>query len=326
MQSRIMLIDRPGGPEVLRLETREVPSPGPGEALLRHTAIGLNFIDIQHRSGRYPLPSYPAPLGFEAAGVVLEVGADVTEVRPGDRVVYGFPPPGSYADIRVMKADRLVPIPDGIEDGLAAAVFNKGITAHYLINTTHVVAERETIVVHAAAGGVGSILCQWASARGATVIGVVGSEEKAQAALSHGCCHVVVTTREDLPARVREITNGAGVPVVYDSVGRDSFDASLQCLMPRGLMVSFGTASGPIPPLDVFRLNTLGSLYLTSPAFVTHTRDRAELLQRAGDVFAAVADGTLRIAIGQRYALEEAARAHEDLQARRTSGPSILLP
>jgi NADPH2:quinone reductase len=325
-RSRVVLIDRPGGPEVLRLEKRDVGAPGEGEVLLRHTAIGVNFIDIQHRSGRYPLPSYPATLGIEAAGVVLQAGAGVEAVRPGQRVVYSFPPVGSYADLRLVKADHLVPIPDDVPDDLAAAGFNKGLTAHYLLHTTYPVRRGETILVHAAAGGVGSMLCQWASAKGATVIGVVGSEEKAAVAAANGCHHVVVHPREDLPARLWALTGGEGVPVVYDSVGRDTFEASLLCLRPRGTLVSFGTASGPIPPFDLFRLNTLGSLYVTSPAYVTHTAARPELLQRAQDFFTAMAAGKLRVAIGRVYDLADAAQAHQDLQARRTTGASILRP
>jgi NADPH2:quinone reductase len=326
-RSRVVLIDRPGGPEVLRMEEREVGAPGEGEVLLRHTAVGVNFIDIQHRSGRYPLPAYPATLGIEAAGVVVATGPGVgAVVRTGQRVVYSFPPVGSYADLRVVRADHLVPIPDGVPDDLAAAGFNKGITAHYLLHTTYPVQRGEWIVVHAAAGGVGSLLCQWASARGATVIGVVGSEEKVPVATANGCRHVVVHPREDLPARVRALTGGEGVPVVYDSVGRDSFEASLLCLRPRGTLVSFGTASGPLPPFDLFRLNTLGSLYVTSPAYVTHTAERAELLHRAGDFFRALAEGTLRVALGRVYDLADAAEAHRDLQARRTTGASILRP
>jgi NADPH2:quinone reductase len=321
-----VLIDRPGGPEVLRLEERELASPGKGEVLLRHTAIGVNFIDIQHRSGRYPLPSYPAPLGIEAAGVVVQTGPGVTMVKPGERVVYSFPPVGSYADLRVVKAEHLVPIPDGVADDVAAAGFNKGLTAHYLMHTTYAVQSGMTIVVHAAAGGVGSLLCQWAAARGATVIGVVGSQEKVGVAAANGCRHVVVHPHEDLPARVRTLTSGEGVPVVYDSVGRDTFEASLLCLRPRGMLVSFGTASGPIPPFDLFRLNTMGSLYVTSPAYVTHTADRAELLPRARAFFTAVAAGSLRVSLGRSYGLADAATAHQDLQARRTTGASILRP
>lgn len=326
MQSRVVLIRRPGGHEVLQLETRPVPASGAGEVLLRHTAIGLNFIDIQHRTGRYKLPSYPAPIGIEAAGVVLETGPGVASVRPGDRVVYSFPPVGSYADVRCVRAEHLVPIPDAVDDALAAAAFNKGLTAHYLLNTTYPVAEGETILVHAAAGGVGSMLCQWASARGATVIGTVSTEAKAEVAASHGCHHPVVSAREDFVARVREITGGRGVPVVYDSIGQDTFEKSLLCLRRRGLLVSFGTASGPVPPFDLFRLNQLGSLYVTSPAYVTHVDDRAELLRRAGDLFGALADGTLRVQMGARYALADAAAAHRDLQSRKTTGASILMP
>jgi NADPH2:quinone reductase len=323
---RVVLIDRPGGPEVLRVEERPPSRPGPGEVLVRHSAIGVNFIDIQHRSGRYPLPSYPAPLGIEGVGVVLQVAADVETVQPGARVVYSFPPVGSYADLRCIRAEHLVAVPEGIGDDLAAAAFNKGLTAHYLLHTTYAVQPGETILVHAAAGGVGSLLCQWASARGAVVIGVVGSEAKRPVAEANGCRHVLVHPQEDIAAAVRAITQGQGVPVVYDSVGRDTFEASLSCLRSRGTLVSFGTASGPVPPLDLFRLNTLGSLYVTSPAYVTHTQDRAELLQRAADLFAALASGTLRVAMGKVYDLADAAEAHRDLQGRRTIGASVLRP
>lgn len=325
-RSRVVLIDRPGGPEVLRLEEREVGEPGAGEVLLRHTAIGVNFIDIQHRTGRYPLPAYPAPLGIEATGVILQAGPGVEVFGPGQRVAYSFPPVGSYADLRLVKAEHLVAVPDGVANDIVAAGFNKGITAHYLLHTTYPVQQGETIVVHAAAGGVGSLLCQWASAKGATVIGVVGSEEKVAAATANGCRQVVVHPQEDLPARVRALTGGEGVPVVYDSVGRDTFEASLLCLRPRGTLVSFGTASGPIPPFDLFRLNTLGSLYVTSPAYVTHTVARPELLQRANDFFTALAAGKLHIKLGRIYDLADAALAHQDLQARRTTGASILRP
>jgi len=324
--SRVVLIDHPGEPDVLRIEDRDPGMPGPGEVLLRHTAIGVNFIDIQHRTGRYKLPSYPHPIGIEAAGVVLAVGPGVETVRAGERVAYSFPPVGSYADRRVMSAEHLVTIPDGVSDDLAAAAFNKGVTAHYLLHSTYPVKAGETILVHAAAGGVGSLLCQWASAKGATVIGVVGSEAKAKIAAANGCAHVLVNPGDALPEKVRALTGGEGVPVVYDSVGRDTFDASLLCLRPRGLLASFGTASGPIPPFDLFRLNTLGSLYVTSPAYVVHARDRRELLGRTRDLFAALADGTLRVEIGQVYDLADAVQAHRDLQGRRTTGASILRP
>jgi NADPH:quinone reductase len=326
MRTRAILIERPGGPEVLRLAEQALTEPGPGEVRLRHTAIGVNFIDVQHRTGRYPLPSYPAPIGFEGAGVVEAVGPGVTSVRAGDRVVYGFPPPGSYADRRCLSAEHLVPLPDGIGDETAAALFNKGITAHYLLHATRPVAPGETILVHAAAGGVGSLLCQWAAAKGAVVIGTVGSPEKAAVAAANGCAHVVRYREEDFVARVRAITGGRGVPVVFDSVGQDTFEGSLACLAPRGLLVSFGTASGPIPPFDLFRLNTLGSLAVTSPAYVTYTRERAELLGRAAEVFAAVAAGTLRVAPPRLYPLEQAAQAHRDLQGREAAGVAVLQP
>ena len=326
MRTRAILIGQPGGPEVLRMVEQDVPDPGPGEVMLRHTAVGVNFIDVQHRSGRYPLSSYPAPVGFEAVGLVERVGPGVGAVRPGDRVVYGFPPPGSYADRRCLSAEHLVPVPDGIGDDQAAALFNKGITAHYLLHATRPVSPGETILVHAAAGGVGSLLCQWATAQGARVIGTVGSVAKARIATENGCTAVIDYTREDVPDRVRVITGGQGVPVVFDSVGRDTFEGSLRCLAERGLLVSFGTASGPIPPLDLFRLNQMGSLFVTSPAFVTHTRRREELLSRAAAVFAATADGTLRVAPPRLYPLEHAAQAHRDMQDRAKLGVAVLHP
>ena len=323
--TRAIVIDQPGGPEVLRLVERQVPPPGPGQVVLRHTAVGVNYIDVQHRTGRYPLPAYPAPIGLEAAGVVEQAGTGVP-VAVGDRVAYSYPPPGAYADRRTMAAGHLVPVPAGLEDDLVAAVFNKGITAHYLVHTTHRVMPGDTILVHAAAGGVGSLLCQWASAKGAQVIGTVGSPAKAAIAAANGCAHVIDYTAEDFAARVREITGGRGVPVVYDSVGRDTVQGSLQCLSRRGLLVSFGTASGPVPPFDLFKLNRMGSLYVTSPAYVTHVEDRAELLSRAADVFAAVAAGTLRMAPPRLYPLADAAQAHRDLQGRHVLGVAVLRP
>jgi len=316
----------PGPPAVLRHGPYEVGDPGPGEVRLRQTAIGLNYIDIQHRTGRYPLPSYPSPIGMEAAGVIEAVGAGVTEFGLGERIVYSSAPIGAYADTRLMPADRLVPLPDDVSDEIAAAIFTKGLTAHYLLFTTYPVKRGDTILVHAAAGGVGLLLCQWAKHLGARVIGTVGSPEKAAIARAHGCDAAILYREQDVVAAVREFTGGKGVPVVYDSVGKDTIEASLKCLAPRGLLVSFGTASGPILPLDLFRLNTLGSLYVTSPAFVTHTSDRRELLARAAALFAAIRDGVLAVEVHARYALKDAARAHEDLQARRTVGASILVP
>ena len=324
--SRVVLIDRPGGPEVLRLEERDVGTPGPGQVLLRHTAIGVNFIDVQHRTGRYPLPSYPAPIGFEAAGVVEQLGEGVETVRVGDRVAYGAPPPGSYADRRCVPAAVLVPVPDGVDDEMAAALLNKGITAHYLLHATRPISPGETILVHAAAGGVGSLLCQWATAKGARVIGTVGSAAKVPVAEANGCVAVIDYSTADFAARVRDLTGGEGVPAVFDSVGRETFEGSLRCLAERGLLVSFGTASGPIPPLDLFRLNQMGSLFVTSPAFVTHTKRRDELLGRAAGVFAAAASGILHLDPPRIYPLESAAAAHQDMQERTVLGVAVLRP
>ncbi len=316
----------PGPPSVLRYEPYDVAAPAPHEVLIRQRAIGLNYIDVQHRTGRYPLPRYPSPIGTEGAGIVEAIGSEVQAFKPGDRVVYSSMPIGAYADLRVMPADRLVPLPPTIPDSLAAGIFTKGITAHYLIFTTFAVKAGDTILVHAAAGGVGLILCQWAKHLGATVIGTVGTEQKAEIARARGCDAAIVYSKEDFVAAVRRLTQGAGVAAVFDSVGKDTFEKSLRCLMPRGLLVSFGTASGPIAPFDLFELNRLDSLYVTSPAFVTHTRDRGELLRRADALFGAIASGIVKINVGRTYPLAEAARAHEDLQARRTTGVSIFVP
>jgi NADPH2:quinone reductase len=321
-----IVMTEPGPPEVLRYEPATLAPPGPGEVLLRHTAIGLNYIDIQHRTGRYSLPHYPAPIGLEAAGVIEAVGPGVAGLAPGQRVAYCNGPIGAYAEARLIPADRLIPLPAGIDDATAAAVMIKGLTAQYLLFTTYPVRRGDTILVHAAAGGVGLLLCQWARHLGARVIGTVGSEEKAAIARAHGCDLVILYRHEDVAAAVRRATGGTGVPVVYDGVGKDTVEASLQALAPRGLLVSYGTPSGPIPPLDLFRLNTLGSLYVTSPAFVTHTTDRAELLSRAAALFAALESGVVTVDIRAAYPLQEARRAHADLQGRRTIGASILLP
>jgi NADPH:quinone reductase len=314
-----------GGPEVMKWEQVPTPQPGPNEALVRHEAVGLNYIDVYFRTGLYKAP-LPATIGMEGAGVVLEVGEAVKGLKAGDRVAYAGGPIGAYATERVIPADRLVKLPDSIDFKTGAAMMLQGMTAQYLLRRTFPVQKGQTILVHAAAGGVGLILCQWAAHLGATVIGTVGSAEKAALARAHGCAHAIVPGEQDFAAAVRRLTDGKGVPVVYDSVGQDTFEGSLRCLAPCGLLVSFGTASGPIPPLDLFRLNTLGSLYVTSPAFVTHTSDRAELLARADQLFAAIDSGVLRVAISRRYPLAEAATAQEDLRARRTTGTSILLP
>ena len=326
MRANRIVIDRPGGPEVLRLEATEVLAPASREAVIRQTAIGLNYIDIQHRTGRYPLPAYPSPIGMEAAGIVEAVGADVSNLKTGDRVVYGSGPIGAYADRRCVPTDRLVKLPAGIPETVAAAAFLKGLTAHYLLFTTYPVKRGDTILIHAAAGGVGLIVCQWAKHLGAHVIGTVGTAEKAELARRHGCDVAVVYTQEDFVAAVRRETGGRGVPIVYDSVGKDTFENSLRCLAPRGILASFGTASGPIPPFDLFRLNTMGSLYVTSPAFNTHTQDPDELRRRAGQLFDALTSGMVKVEIGATYKLADAARAQADLQARRTSGANILVP
>ena len=324
--TRAMRIHETGGPEVLRWEEVEVTRPGPGEARIRQTAIGLNFIDTYHRSGLYPLPSLPATLGMEGAGVVEEVGPDVHEVKVGDRVAYAAAPIGAYGEVRLMPAHRLVVLPDDISDVQAAGMMLKGMTTEYLVRRTHQVRVGDTILVHAAAGGVGLILCQWAKHLGTTVIGTVGTEEKAKLARAHGCDHPVIYTREDFVARVKELTSGAGVPVVYDSVGKDTFLRSLDCLQPRGLLVSYGKSSGPIPPFNVGVLSSKGSLFLTRPTLMTYTAKREDLLTSAAELFAVVRTGVVKIEIKQTYALKDATIAHRDLEARRTTGSTVLVP
>ena len=314
-----------GGPEKLLWEEVPRPIPREGEALVRHSAVGLNYIDVYFRTGLYKLPSLPGVIGMEAAGVVEAVGEGVTEVSPGDRVAYATGPTGAYAEARTIKADRLVRIPDGIDDDTAAAMMLQGLTAQYLIRRTHRVVAGETILVHAAAGGVGLILCQWAHALGCTVIGTVGTEEKAALAREHGVAHTVLPG-EDLPARVKAITGGAMLGVVYDSVGRDSFTASLDCLAPLGTMVSFGNASGPVPPVDLGLLAAKGSLFLTRPTLATYTAKREDLVASAEELFAAVLDGTVKIRVNQHWPLREAAEAHRALEGRRTTGSSVLTP
>jgi NADPH2:quinone reductase len=314
-----------GGPEVLRWEAIEVPPPADGEVRVRHAAIGLNFVDTYLRSGLYPTP-VPSVLGSEAAGVVVEAGPGVTGFAKGERVAYATGPHGAYAEERDVPASVLVKIPDGVDDRVAAAALLKGITAEYLVRRTHAVARGETIVVYAAAGGVGSLLVQWAKHLGATVIGTVGSEAKAARAREHGCDHVILYRHEDVPARVREITKGEGVPVVYDAVGKDTFAASLDCLKRRGLMVSYGNASGPVGPIDPRLLAQKGSLYLTRPSLQHYVGTRAELEASARDVFALVANGVLKVRVDQTYALRDAEKAHRDLEGRKTTGSTVLLP
>jgi len=324
--SKVIRIHETGGPEVLRWEEAEVPAPGPGEVRLRQTAVGLNFIDTYHRTGLYKLP-LPSGLGQEAAGIVEAVGAGVDGLRPGDRVAYcGAGAPGAYAELRNAPADRMVPLPAGIDDRAAAAMMLKGLTAWYLLRRIHPVQAGETILVHSAAGGVGLILCQWAAHLGATVIGTVGSRAKAELAAAHGCHHPLLLGVDDFVARARDLTGGKGLPVVYDSVGKDTFMASLDCLRPRGLMVSFGQSSGAVPPLDVTVLSAKGSLFLTRPSLFAYVADRADLLAAAAELFDLVEAGVLRIEINQTYPLREAATAHRDLEGRRTTGSTVLLP
>jgi len=314
-----------GDPDVMRWVDVDAGDPGEGQARVRHTAIGVNMIDTYHRSGLYALP-LPVVLGSEAAGIVEAVGPRVTVVKPGDRVAYAGGPPGAYAESRLLPAEILVPIPEGIPDEVAAAVMLKGMTVRYLIRGTYPVKAGETILFHAAAGGVGLIACQWLKALGATVIGTVGSDAKAEIARAHGCDHVIISTREDIAQRVREITEGAGVPVVYDSVGKDTFMASLDALKPRGLMVSFGNASGKVPPFDLGVLTQKGSLYLTRPTLATYTATRLDLESTAKDVFDIIRSGKVKVEIRHRYPLAEAAQAHRDLQARKTVGSIVLIP
>ncbi|MCW5729584.1 MAG: quinone oxidoreductase [Alphaproteobacteria bacterium] len=314
-----------GGPEVLKYEDVEVGAPGPGQALVRHSVIGVNYIDTYHRSGLYPL-SLPSGVGVEGAGIVEAVGPGVTHVKQGDRVAYAGGPPGSYAEARLIPADRLVIPPKEIDDRTAAAMMLQGLTVQFLIKRCYPVKAGETVLIHAAAGGVGLIVCQWAKALGATVIGTVGSDEKAALAKAHGCDHPIVYTRENFKERVKEITRGEGVPVVYDSIGKDTFEGSLDCLRPMGLMVLFGNASGAVPPFNLGILAQKGSLYVTRPTLFTYSAKRADLEAMAADLFAIVASGKVKIEVNQSYALKDAAQMHRDMEARKTTGSTILLP
>ena len=314
-----------GGPEVLQWESIEVPPPAADEAQVRHHAVGLNYIDTYHRTGLYPVP-LPSGIGLEGAGVVEAVGEGVSDLAPGDRVAYAGGPLGAYAQLRNMPADRLVKLPEALSFEQGAAMMLQGLTAQYLLRRTYRVQPGDTILIHAAAGGVGLIVCQWAKALGATVIGTVGSDEKAALARAHGCDHPIVYTREKFAERVREITGGAGVPVVYDSIGADTFMNSLSCLRPLGTMVLFGAASGPVPPFDIGLLAKMGSLFLTRPTLFTYTARREDLLAMAGELFDAVISAKVKIEVNQRYPLADAAQAHRDLEARRTTGSTILLP
>ena len=314
-----------GGPEVLFLEDVDLPSPREGEIRVRHTAIGVNFIDTYHRSGLYPV-SLPSGLGLEASGIVEAVGAGVAGFRAGDRVAYCSGPLGAYAEANNLPADRAVRIPAGIADEIAAAALLKGMTAQYLLKRTFAVERGQTIVVHAASGGVGQIACQWAKHLGATVIGTVGSDEKKRLARENGCAHVLNSRSANWSGRVREITGGAGAAVVYDGIGKDTFEASLDCLAVRGMLVSFGNASGAVPAFEPRILSAKGSLYLTRPTLFDYTRTRQELQDTADDLFDVIQSGVVRVAINQRFPLAKAREAHEALHARATTGATILVP
>jgi NADPH2:quinone reductase len=320
-----IVIHRTGGPEVLQWEPHDPGAPKPGEALIRHEAVGLNFIDVYHRTGLYPLPELPAVPGMEGAGVVEAVGEGVTGIKPGDRVAYAGAPPGAYAEKRTIPAHRLVKVPESVDLKTAAGMMLQGMTARYLLKGCFPVTSGTILLIHAAAGGVGSIVCQWAKLLGATVIGTVGSEAKAELARQNGCDHPVLYTRGTWPQTVREITSGRGVDVVYDSVGQSTFMDSLSCLRPLGMMVTFGQSSGSVPPLDLSILAQKGSLFLTRPTLMTYTARREDLLAHAHDLFKVVGDGAVKIHIGQTYALKDVQRAHMDLEGRKTKGSTVLL-
>ena len=319
-------IHQTGGPDAMQWEDVEVGAPGPGEIRIRHEAVGLNYIDVYFRTGLYPAPSLPFSPGLEGAGIVEALGEGVGSLAVGDRVAYAAPPVGAYAQERLMPAEKVVKVPAGIDARQAAAMMLQGMTVEYLLRRTCPVRSGDTILFHAAAGGVGLIACQWAKHLGATVIGTVGSDEKAELARAHGCEHTIVYTRENFTERVRELTNGAGVPVVYDAVGRDTFEGSLDCLRPRGMLVSFGQSSGKIDPFDVGILSAKGSLYITRPTLMTYTASRADLEDSAQALFDVVGSGAVRITVNQTFPLAEAANAHRALESRRTTGSTVLMP
>jgi NADPH2:quinone reductase len=318
-------ITETGGPEVMKLVDVDVDKPGPGQVRVRQTAIGLNYIDTYHRSGLYPVP-LPSGIGLEGAGVVEELGEGVTNLKVGDRIAYGVGALGAYAQLRNLPAKRVTRLTPGISDETAAGMMLKGMTVRYLLRATYKVQPGETILLHAAAGGVGLILSQWAKALGVTVIGTVGSDDKVQTAHDHGCDHVINYAKENTVARVREITGGTGVPVVYDGVGQSTLMTSLDCLKPRGLLVSFGNASGPVKAFDLGLLASRGSLYVTRPTLMTYTATDEDLKETADDLVAMVESGKVKIPVNQRYALADAVQAHRDLESRKTTGTTILLP
>ncbi|MET0071674.1 MAG: quinone oxidoreductase [Candidatus Thiodiazotropha sp.] len=321
-----LMVHEYGGSEVLQWQQVPLDDPAPGEVRIRHTAVGLNFIDVYHRTGLYPAGDLPFTPGLEAAGIVESIGQGVAGFTPGDRVAYAGGPLGAYAEARNFPAERLLRLPDGIGERQAAAIMLKGMTAEYLIRRTYPVAAGETILIHAAAGGVGQLLCQWAVALGAEVIATVGSEEKAAVARGLGCHHTINYRDEDIVERVREMTKGSGVSVVYDSVGQDTFEASLAVLAPRGMLVSYGQASGKVPPFDITQLSAMGSLYLTRPTLFDYTRSREQLVESSNALFSSILKGEIRLEIGQEFPLREAAQAHQALEARKTRGSTLLLP
>lgn len=325
MQAHTFHLERNGGPEVLEWITTDVPAPASSQVLIRHTAIGLNLIDTYHRSGIYPI-TLPSGLGSEAAGVVEAIGSDVSSVKPGDRVVYAGGALGAYAEARICPSERLVAIPEGVSDEQAAAVFLKGMTAWYLLHHSYPVKSGDSVLVYAAAGGVGLLLCQWARHLGVTVIGVVSTEAKAEMASQNGCHHIILADEPDIAARVRELTDGEGVAAAYDSAGKETFYASLDSLRPHGVMVSYGNASGIPEPFSPMELSRRHSLYVTRPVLFDFIATRAELLVASKAVFDLVSAGVLRVNIGQRYALSDAVQAHRDIEGRKTIGSTVLLP
>lgn len=323
--AKTVVIDTFGGPEVLRLTDREVPAPGPGEVTLRHHACGLNFIDVYQRTGLYPL-ALPHPMGMEAAGVVEAVGAGVSHLKPGDRVAYASQPPGSYSEARTMPAAQVCPLPDGISFEQGAAMMLKGLTAEYLFHRTVPLKAGDAVLFHAAAGGVGLIACQWAKSEGITLIGTAGTDEKCALATAHGATHMINYRREDFPARVKELTGGRGVDAVMDSVGKETFEGSIACLRPIGMLISFGNASGKVPPVDPGMLAAKGSLQFTRPTLFTHIADHARCQEMARHLFDKVTSGAVTLRIDQRFPLAQVAEAHKALEARQTTGATILQP
>ena len=325
MITNAIRVNKQGGPEEMKWEEVTLPEMQKGDVLIKHTAIGLNYIDTYHRSGLYPMP-VPLTLGIEGAGIIIEAGENVKDLNVGDRVAYASPPTGSYAEAKVMPADRLVKIPDNISDEIAAAIMLKGMTVEYLVRRTYNVKAGQTVLFHAAAGGVGLIACQWLKAIGASVIGTVGSEEKAALAKANGCEHTILYREENFVDKVKEITNGEGVPVVYDGIGKDTALKSLDCLSPLGMLVVFGNSSGNAPPIETGLLAAKGSLFLTRPTLMTYNAKREDLIESAQQLFNMVGSGKVNISINARYDLKDAAQAHKDLESRKTTGSTLLMP